>query len=232
MTTKQKIFIVDGVNTLFSNGYFVRDDIPRHLASYMDMGYSIWILTMSPDEHDMWDELTMPDWLKQNCFVMDTDLFNELKKSTFDSQSMFVTNNPDITQFYDLKMKIKTPNEVFKCEEYVPLNIADVILCFGFTEHEFTKFYQESHLIGVMNKNFHNLIGNKADGIAVFIDENMSDLKNSYEKILDILNGLLEEKKYKIKHNSKILGVTYKGQGIENMNMNILENKSIPLLLL
>lgn len=231
MEKSQKILILDGVNTLLSNGYFIKDDIPRYLAKHLDLNFNFWLLIMSPEEQEEWNKSNIPDWLKQNTFVMNTDLFNEMKKIKFDTESVFISNDKNIAKFYNIKIKIKTPKEFFNFESYKPLNIADVVLCFGFEIQEFIDFCSESNLIGVSNETYYNFKTSKADGIAIIVDEKISQSEDLYEYILNILNKLIEQKKYKIKHNNKIIGVTYKGLGLQNINLNILENKTLPILL-
>lgn len=230
--SNQKILIVDGVSTLFSNRYFIKDDIPRYLASYMDMGYNIWLVTLTTDETDLWDELVMPTWLRQEILIINDTMFDYIKTIKHHKDTFMVSKNLNSARKYKFNVPIFTPEKIFDIGKYTPLNVADVVLCFGFNLSEFLSFCSEAQLIGVNNDDeYVNLKDKNPDGIAFLIDnEKAKNLEKEYQQILNNINALVKSKKYKMKHNNKIIGVTYKGNGIQGVNLNILDSKDLPLL--
>jgi hypothetical protein len=223
MTTR-KIVLIDGVNTVISNGYFIKDDIPRILADYKSKDYDIWLLSETYESSQEWNNSKcIPSWLQNSTILIDFD-FVISNNDKFDKESIVITNRPKMFKNYNLK--ISSLETSIK-----PLNVADVIFCFGFTKLEFIKFCKNAKLIGVMNEKFFNKETSNPDGVAFMIDDKKSkNLEMESEFAIGCINKLIGDKIYTIQHRKKVIGITNNGLGIEGVDFN-LESVKIPLLL-
>jgi len=227
----QKILLIDSISTIIRGNYFIKDEVPRILASYIEDGFKIWLLENYNDFENL-EIPCIPFWLKENVVIIDKEILKGIKNYKYSKDSFILTN--DINHSKDLKMnfKIVTSFELFKTDKYEQMNIADVIICFGFNIMEFMKFCKDSNLLGISD--FESKINGNVknpDGVAFLVNNDGNDFENKFNKIIDEFNDLVKSKKYKIKHNEYIIGITYKGEGIENVNLNILDGNKLPLLL-
>ena len=219
----KKTLIIDGPYTILSNQYFINDTIPRILASYIDQGYNIWLIQTEAPDMDALDNTQMPSWLNENMMILNEARFNNLKTLDFDSKSFIVSDNHLRASEYKTKLKIKSFEEVFggKVEcSYNPIDIADLIICFGFPLEEFKKFCHHSHLLGMAGNKL--LESTKKNGVAILVEE--EDSEENIDKTIDKFKSLVAKKHYKVKHDGNVMGATYKGQGINP------SNKYIPFL--
>jgi hypothetical protein len=223
----QKVLIIDGVSTILTKGSFLKDEIPRFLSNYLNDGYSLWL----NDDNigaDLIDYTCVPFWLKQNLVFINKAIIED-NPVKFDKSSFIITNDYNRAKSLKLNINIYTNNELFNISKYKELNIADVILCFGFNVVEFNTFCKEANLLGYHDENYFNKSGKKHDGLAFLMEG--ENVETEYYNCLDITKYILREKLYTIKHDEYIIGVTYKGQGVENLNLNILNGQKLPLLL-
>lgn len=219
-----RVILLDGVNTLIYNENFIRDDIPRMLANYLEKGYELWLISESYDATQKWNSLNcIPNWLMEQTVVIDFD-FVVKNYGKYTSDSMVITNRP---KFFT-NMKLKTISLETK---YKPLRVADVIFCFGFTKPEFIRFCSNTKSIGIIQERFINKTVSNPDGVAFFIDENVKELESEAEFAVGCLNRLITNKNYKIQYRKKVIGVTNKGKGIKDVNLDI-GNIEIPMLLI
>lgn len=195
---------------------------------FMDQGYSIWYITETYQDQQKWNDIEIPNWLRDNVLLFDLGVLNSLNDLKFTKDSFILSYDQKNTKKILYDLKVVTPQSLFSIR-YEPLKVADVVLCFGFDSTEFNNFCQQCNLIGKKNG---RVINNpsKYDGIAFLITSD--DLQTEYEEIIKDLNYLIYSKLFKFQHSQKVLGVTNKGFGLDNMNLNILNGKPLPLLFL
>lgn len=212
MDTHKKI-LIDGMNTVVSNGYFIKDEIPRQLAGFYKEGFDIWFITDTYEDKKEWEESTcIPEWLKNKVIIMDFDYVLK-ERYKLSNDSLIITNRNNFWEKLGLKTVSYTETKI------LPLNIADVIFCFGFTKMEFVNFCKEAKLIGILKDKFFNLDNSKVDGVAFMITDN--NLQQESEFAIACINKLIGSKKYTIKHNKKAICITNKGKGIENVDFEV-----------
>lgn len=213
----KKTLIIDGPYTIFSNQYFLNDAIPRILASYIDQGYNIWLIQSEAPDIDAMDNLQIPSWLIDNMMVLNETRFNNLKTLDFDSKSFIVTSDYERAKNYNTKLSIKNAVDVFGECMYNPIDIADLIICFGFPIEEFKKFCHKSKLLGLADDKVYE-VKNK-NGVAIFFSG--EDTKENIDDTIDKFRNLVNKKQYKVKHDGNIMGATYKGHGVSQTNTYI-----------
>jgi hypothetical protein len=224
---KQKVLIIDGVSTILTKGSFLKDEIPRFLSKHLNEGYSLWL----NDDNigaDLIDYPCVPFWLKQNLVFINKTIIED-NPVNFDKSSFIITNDYNRADSLKLNIKIYTNSELFGINKYRELNIADVILCFGFNVVEFNTFCKEANLLGYYDEKYFNKSGKNHDGLAFLMED--ENVEKEYIKCIDVAAYNVKKNIYTIKHDEYIIGVSYKGQGVEKLNLNILNGQKLPLLL-
>jgi hypothetical protein len=269
--TSQKVILIESSSTILNNGFFVKDEIPRVLASYIDDKYTIWMLKDAYQDYDILNYSSIPFWLKENIVILDSDMLNYISKTPLNSKSFILTNDVVKSRRHNLGIDIITMNEMFETTSFQPLKIADLVLCFGFNIVEFIRFCSETKMIGVNyeDKAPVNQNEKKPTGVAIMIsnpcvnpqayDSYISNLKNldinnndtsflsipdsvtcnvskqknvksEYKFGLQHIKTLIKEKKYKVQHDNNVIGVTYKGNGLYNLNLKLDSEYTLPML--
>jgi hypothetical protein len=229
---KQRLVIIDGPYTLISNEHFIKDEIPRMLAKYIDDDYKIWMINVEVNDDTFFLKNTsVPQWLKENVMMISIETFKGLSLSEYNKKDSFIlTDNHERVQSYGKKLTVYHLNDLFKNSKYEPLNIADLILCFGFEKSEFTNFCQQSNLLGVSeNKTIKTTMSLNPDGVAFHIKKNDIKIVNEVKHSQGILNDMIKNNQYKIRHYHNILGVTNKGKGLDHVNLEYM-GIELPLL--
>lgn len=230
--SKTKILIIDGQYTILSNGVFVQDEIPRLLASYMDEGYSVWMVTGDINDTSILDSPNIPIWLKSEVMSFSPDALVTMRKSyKFDEKSLILSNDYNRAKSYGLKLEIYSLSELLGSLKYEPLEVADAVICYGFDILEFIKFCKESKLLGIVDSEKVNTDRRTGthDGVAF-----MASGSNAAEDVsfaMECISMLIKNGEYKIRHHKNCLGVTYQGKGVEDVDMTITDDISLPLLL-
>lgn len=227
----QKIMVLDGASTILCENFFVKDDIPRILASFVDDGYDIIFIYENEEEDEKEAVLNanIPFWLTQNILFLTRADFEDKDLSYYSQDSVFISNNSNRLEKYKQKIMVQNANDFFESKEYPVINIADIIICYGFSENEFVKFCSQNNFFGVLDKVNVNTRQKKIEGVALFAQSDKS--KNDYEFGMDCLRVLKSQNRYTPKHNKRVIGVTCKGAGLDNVNLSYKDNKTLPLLL-
>jgi hypothetical protein len=218
--------VIDGLNTILTEEYFVSEEVPRFLAKCIDDGYKIWI-NMDRISSDMLNHSCIPFWLKQEIVLTTPEIIKQ-SKVEFTDDSMIISKDVVKSKSLKLNLHIFTIDELFSIRKYKVLKLADIYLCFGFNIAEFVKYCNESNCIGVEDNEIIVNVKN-SEGVAFLIKD--SDLTNQYNEAMKYFDKLVDNKKYKVKRKEYIIGITYKGKGFENVNLNIFDNgEKLPLL--
>lgn len=223
----QKVIIIDNISTILTNGSFLKDEIPRVLSNYIKEGFHLW-LNEDNIGIDLMDYPCIPFWLKQSLVFINKEIVED-NPISFDKSSFIITNDYNRAISLNLKIKIYTNQEIFNINKYDKLDIADIILCFGFNIIEFNRFCKEANLLGFYDDEFYNKNVKTHDGLAFLITE--MNVKKEFDYIQHKIKDLLSKNKYTIKHDEYIIGVTYKGQGVNGLDLNIINGEKLPLLL-
>jgi hypothetical protein len=223
----QKVIIIDTISTILTNGSFLKDEIPRALSNYIRDGFHLW-LNEDNIGIDLMDYPCIPFWLKQSLVFINKEILDD-NQVLFDKSSFIITNNYNRAASLKLNLKIYTNKEIFNIDKYQKLDIADAVLCFGFNITEFNRFCKEANLLGFYDDEYYNKNVKNHDGLAFLITE--MDVKKEFEYIQHTIKDLITKNKYTIKHDEYIIGVSYKGQGVDGINLNIINGEKLPLLL-
>jgi hypothetical protein len=223
----EKVIILDGISSIIKNQNFIKDSIPRVLAKYVDDKYKLWLRPNPMESNGILDYICVPFWLKQSIITVNDNILENLKDIKFSSDSFVISNdtNKDAI-FKKFKLRVYSSYDIFSYR-YNPLNIADIILCFGFEDLEFKKLCNEANLLEFGSK---TLKTKKYNGVAFSIKSDNLELE--YKDIIENFQSLIKSGKYTIKHKEYVIGLTSGGLGIEGLNLNIINGKSLPLILI
>jgi hypothetical protein len=225
--TKKKILLIDGLTTIMNEKFFILDEIPRIMASYIEEGFTIWIAVREHEDVLRWENKEIvPDWMRENIILINDLEFENLPTLADQEDSMVITNQMDNPALYDVCGSVNDVKEVFHSDLFPIVNQADFLFCFGFSEDEFTKFCNQSNLIGILNDHVvrDNDTKNTIHGMAFWMDKDVSWSQN-YKNAFEIVTLCLAEHRYIPKHNKKLLGVVYQGKEYE-----MAKESKIPLL--
>lgn len=207
--TSMKAILIDGLETIVKENHFIRDDIPRFLAQCIDLGYTLWIT-----EKDLSYDF-VPMWLQKNVTPIDLDNIQNIK---FNEDSFILTKNSKSAKKLNQKITVLTLKDISLPIKYFPINIADLILCFGFTADNFIEFCDTSNFIGIIEDEI--VIKNKKpQGVAYMIDSTIN-FKEQLFRANNFMKMLIKDKDYHLLHKNRILGVTDKGKGLENITFD------------
>lgn len=193
--TNQKVILIESSNTILNNGFFIKDEIPRILANYIDEKYTIWMLKDTSQDYDILNFTSIPFWLKENIVILDSDMLSYIGRTPLDKKSFILTHDVVKSKRHNLGIDIITMNEMFETTTFQSPKLTDLVLCFGFNIIDFIRFCNETKMIGVNyeDKNPINHNEKKPTGVAVMVsnpcinpqayDSYILNLKN-----LDIMN--------------------------------------------
>jgi hypothetical protein len=224
---KKKILLIDGLTTIMGKKYFILDEIPRIMASYIEEGFNIWIAVREQEDTDRWYNIeVVPDWMRDNILLISGLEYENLPNLVDQEDSMVITNQLDNPALYDVCGSVNDVKEVFHSDLFPIVNKADFLFCFGFTEAEFVRFCEQSNLIGIVNDHLarDNDTKNSTHGMAFWMDKDLTWIEN-YTNAFEIVSLCLSENRYIPKHNKKLLGIVYQGGNIE-----MAKESRIPLL--
>jgi len=219
--------MIDGLTTIMNEKFFIRDDIPKIIANYIEQGYQIWIsLRLNEDSSRWYDTEVVPSWMRESIFVFEDLDYGDLKDKADQETSMVLTNNMENPSIYDVCGKVYNIESVLYYGTFPIVNIADIIFCFGFDEKTFVNFCEQSNLIGIVGEHVarDNDIKNSRNGIAFLVDKDKS-WKETYDNVIDYVSLCIKQQRLSIKHNRTILGVIYQGKDYElakNSFLNLL----------
>lgn len=212
--TDRSIILIDGLKTIFNTQYkiFFRDDVIIQLSKYFELEYDIWLNFGSPEEEELWNCSTVPDWLRSKIITTNGD-YDQIK-SIQKSQASFSVGITEIPAticgpYYDRSKIFGTPdlaldpnklNEILNSKIIIYLgsvipfvkkigNTIDVLVI-GVSKNECLKYNEPK------NENL--------SGVIVLPESNLSS-----EEIIKSVNTYLSNSKFKIFERSRnILCVT------------------------
>ena len=228
----EKVIIIDDISVIIRDKNFIRDNIPRFLSKCIDDGFKIWLRVDKIDTNDILNYNCIPVWLKQNTIFVDDDILQNLKNFKFSKDSFIISNSdkPLVDQFnHIIDLDVYNGFDLFDYKNYYRLNFSDLVLCFGFNDKEFKDFCRESNLIKFDKVEKLKDIDNGYDGIAYMIKTD--NLEIEYNNIKERFTNLVKTNKYKIKHKGFTIGAINNGRGIDSLNLNIINGKKLPLVL-
>jgi len=205
----QKKILIVGTHTLFFNGYFISDEAPRILASFIDKNFKIELLKLAPEEEEILKNAEMPFWLREHLFLLDELAPNE----KYHSESFAIAANMDDVKAIKLKLPVNI--NYFNKTNNINFNIADLLICFGFTQSYFKQFCKTNNLLGVSNGVFTFKNGKKYNGVAVAVEGDNDDETKEYA--IRKFNIAVKEGMYETKHDDTIIGVCYKGRELKTL---------------
>lgn len=224
---KKKILLIDGLTTIMNEKFFILDEIPRIMASYIEEGFTIWISIREHEDTERWNDTTIvPDWMRENIVLINNLEFENLPNIADQEDSMVITNQIDNPALYDVCGSVNDVKEVFHSDLFPIVDKADFIFCFGFNETEFVNFCNQSNLIGILNDHVvrDNDTKNSINGMAFWIDKEKSWIQN-YKSASDIVSLCINERRYIPKNNKRLLGVIYQGK-----EFRMAKESKLPLL--
>ena len=163
MSTQKKLIIL-GAHTIFSDKYFINDEVPRILGGYIEDGFRIELFQVLPDDGQIFEEAQMPFWLRENIFIIDT--INDKEK--FDKESFAITDNPELHKL--VKINIPVYTNFFESLSFDKFNIVDLLVCFGFSSKEFKHFCKSNNLLGFENGAIIDKKIKMSNAVAVSVD--------------------------------------------------------------
>ncbi len=210
--TSMKAILIDGRKSIVNKKHFLRDDIPRFLANCIDLGYTLWLMHDKDLNYDF-----VPMWLQKNITPID---LNNIQNVKFDKDSFILTDNSKKVKnshLKELKINTVTLKDIGLPTKYYPIKIADLILCFGFKLDNFIDFCDTCNFIGIIEDEI--AIKNKnPQGVAYLVDSNIN-FKEQFFRANNFLKMLIKDRDYHLLHKNRILGVTDKGKGLENVTI-------------
>jgi hypothetical protein len=223
-----KVIFIDDISVIIKDKNFIRDNIPRFLAKCIEEKYKLWLRIDKIDNSGILDYDFIPSWLKQSIIFINDEILENLGNYKFSKDSFIISNSlKPLINAKKLKLNVYSGKDIFDCKNCPQINFSDLILCFGFEEDEYISFCYESNLL-----NLENYIKNKKiyNGVAFKIKSN--NLEIEYKDVINKFNDLINKKSYSVKHKNLIIGATKNGKGLEGLNLNIINNKKIPLILI
>lgn len=205
--TTMKAILIDGCKTIINENHFIRDDIPRFLAKCIDLGYTLWLMEDKELNYDF-----VPMWLQKSITPID---LNNIENIKFDKESFILTNKTKKT--YLKNIKVVTLKDIDLSSKYFPIKIADLILCFGFSTDNFIDFCDTSNFIGIIEDEI-SIKNKNPQGVAYLVDSSIN-FKEQFFRANNFLKMLIKDKDYKLLHKNRTLGVTDKGKGLDNTNI-------------
>ena len=197
--------------------YFILDEIPRILGSYIEEGFSVWIAVREDEDVNIWyDPEVVPDWMREHILVIENMDFSNLKEKADQTESFVLTNDVNNVSIQGVCGEVVSIEEEVHFGTFPIVNIADVLFCFGFTESNFMNFCQQSNLIGVIGE---HLIRDKdeennTNGMAFLVDKELSWL-NNFEKAVEYVNLCIKQKRFIPRNNRRMLGIIYQGKDLD-----------------
>ncbi len=223
-----KIILIDDISVIIKNNNFIKDSVPRFFAKCLDEKYKLWIKIDNIDINGIIDYECIPFWLKQNMVSITDSILENLKNFKFSEDSFIISNNSssnlDKSFLKKYKLKIYKISDIFDYNIYQPLDISDIVLCFGFDSKEFKEFCSQSNLM-----EYGKSTSKKYNGVAFLIKSNNLELE--FQEIKNNFNDLVKKGKYQIKHKEFVIGATKNGKGLEELNLNIIGGKKLSLVL-
>lgn len=227
MMELQKILLIDGLSTIMNEKYFVRDDIPRILANYLEEEYTIWIASRTSEDISRWfDKDVVPDWMRENI-LLQTDLeFENVPNIADQKKSMVLTNDLKNPSIYNICGKVKSIDELFQMISFPKLDKSDFLFCFGFDSSSFILFCQTNNLIGIRKDEVvqNSSVGVTPNGMAFFIESD-EPVQDSIQRFQLYSELAIEQNRFIPKRKRTLLGVVYQGKEKE-----LAKLYSIPLL--
>jgi hypothetical protein len=207
MNTHKKVIIL-GTHTIFSDKYFVNDEVPRVLGTLIEDGFKIELLKVLSDDVYMFENTMMPFWLRENILIIDN--INEAEKLHKDS--FVITDNAELAKTFNFSVPVYT--DFFNSLTFDKFNNVDLLVCFGFSSKEFKHFCKSNNVLGFKNGVILDRKIQNYNAVAVSTDEDNTEDTADYaiSKFKLVVNNQM----YKVKHNNTLIGLTYKGRGINN----------------
>jgi hypothetical protein len=226
-----KIILIDGISAIINEENFIKDEIPRYLSSLVEKDYKIW-LNVYDSNFDNLDYDCIPVWLSRRIISINSDIYNSINSLQLSKDCFIISSDSERAKLLNLKLKSKfnilLTDEVF--DNYHNLEIADMFVCFGFNKTEFFKLCKEQNFLGLDGNEHINLNSKNHKAFAYLIKT--EEIEQEYTNALKKFNSMIESGKYNTKHNKYIIGLTYKGKGIKDADLNILNGKKLPILLI
>jgi hypothetical protein len=218
--TTIKAILIDGPQVLITDNHFIRDDIPRFLASCIDMGYKIWILKQPMSDYGSLNYPCVPMWLQREIIPTDLDTIRYMEDMKFDSKSFILTNDVKLAKSYNLKIPVMTLKDIGLPDQYYSIEIADLLICFGFSPLDFIEFCNKSKLIGIIDDEI-SINRKNPNGIAYLIDQNINFDEQMF-RAKNLMKIMIKNKDYSPSHKQRVIGVTNKGRGLDIIKGNDL----------
>lgn len=209
---KQKICLMNGLNTLMNqNNYFIREEIPRFLSKKIDEDYELWFIGSDIEKEILMKKL--PKCLSNNIVYYNRNYnLDILDQNDKEESLIFISSNKDKETFQEAGFK-----NVFKMKKYLnkdiypkhPIGTIDYIFCFGFDEVDFINFCKTNKSRGFSNN---SIVYDLEEPLSLSynVDKNQSYKENYiiFKNFVDLQNS---SNKYKIKHNTHTMAITYQG---------------------
>lgn len=211
--TTIKAILIDGPQVIISNNHFIRDDIPRFLAKCLDMGYKIWLLKQPMSDYGTLNFPCVPMWLQREIIPTDLDTIKYMEDMKFHPESFLLTNDIKLGKSYNLKIPVVNLKDISLSDEYHPIEIADLILCFGFSPLDFIEFCNKSKFVGIIDDEI-STKRKSPKGIAYLIDSDINFNEQMF-RAKNLLNFMIKNDEYSPLHRNRIIGVTNKGRGLD-----------------
>lgn len=203
MASHKKIIIL-GTHTIFSDNYFINDEVPRALGRFIEDGYTIEMLKTIPEEVNL-ELIQMPFWLRDNLLVIEE--LNEKEK--YHKDSFAITDNTAIAKEYNLNIPVY--DDFFSPLTFDKFNVVDLLICFGFESKAFKHFCKTNNLLGIENDEYINKSKNN-QAVAISVDTDNTKETSIYA--MTKFKSVVKNGMYKVKHDNTLLGVTFKGRGV------------------
>jgi hypothetical protein len=228
--SSMKIILLDGISAIINEENFIKDEIPRYLSSYLEKDYKIW-LNVYDSNFDNLEYNCIPLWLSKQIITINEDIFKSINSLNISKESFILTS--DLSRGKNLNIKLQKKFKIVSQDEildFEKIDIADILLCIGFNKTDFFKLCKEQNFLGMDGNEHINLNSKNHRGFAYFVknDELDQEYKIAYKKF----NSLVESRKITNKYNNFTIGLTHKGRGVTGLDLNILNGKKLPLLLI
>jgi hypothetical protein len=207
MSTSKKIIIL-GTHTLFSDKYFINDEVPRILGAYIEDGFTLELVKVVSDDADIFEEKQMPFWLRENILLIDTVNKNE----KLHKESFVIADDSEIANTFNFDVPVYI--NFFNSLTFDKFNNVDLLVCFGFSSKEFKHFCKTNNLLGFENGVILDKNSKSYNAVAVSTDDD--NTKDTAEYAMSKFRMSVNNKMYKVKHDNTVLGITFKGRGIKN----------------
>jgi len=225
-----KIVLIDGISSIIKEENFIKDEIPRYFSNLLEQKFIFWLYVYDSN-YDNLNYECIPFWLKSNIIKIDNEILKSVNSLNISKESFILTSDlprsSEINQKLRHKFKTININEIFKTEQLN--NIADILLCFGFDKMDFFKFCKDYNFLGLDGNEYINLNSKKISSFAYCIKSDV--ISQEYIRTMEKFKELTDNKKIISKNNGYVLGITNKGKGLKNIDLNIINGKTLPLIL-